>query len=74
MRIVRGVSLHLALLVAVLVMGTAPMSGWGCKGHQTVALIAEKQLTPEARQFVDKLLSENPIDAKQPRSRADSLR
>lgn len=35
---------------------------WGCKGHQTVALIAEKQLTPEARQLVEKLLLENPID------------
>jgi hypothetical protein len=37
---------------------------WGCKGHQTVALIAEKHLTPEARQLVQKLLSENPIDPK----------
>ena len=35
---------------------------WGCKGHQTVALIAEKHLTPEARQLVEKLLGENPID------------
>jgi len=35
---------------------------WGCKGHQTVALIAEKQLTLQARQFVEKLLTENPID------------
>jgi len=35
---------------------------WGCKGHQTVALIAEKQLTPQARQFVEKLLTENPVD------------
>jgi len=35
---------------------------WGCKGHQTVALIAEKHLTPQARQFVDKLLTENPVD------------
>jgi S1/P1 Nuclease len=35
---------------------------WGCKGHQTVALLAEKQLTPEAHNFIEKLLSENPID------------
>ena len=35
---------------------------WGCKGHQTVALIAENELTPEARQFVEKLLAENPVD------------
>jgi hypothetical protein len=37
---------------------------WGCKGHQTVALIAEKHLTPEASQLVQRLLSENPIDPK----------
>lgn len=40
----------------------APADAWGCKGHQTVAFIAEKNLTPEALQFVDKLLSENPVD------------
>jgi hypothetical protein len=39
-----------------------PAQAWGCKGHQTVALIAEKYLTPETRQLVDKILSENPID------------
>jgi S1/P1 Nuclease len=37
---------------------------WGCKGHQIAALIAENHLTPEARQLVEKLLSENPIDPK----------
>jgi len=37
---------------------------WGCKGHQTVALIAEKHLSPEAKQLVDKLLNENPVDPK----------
>lgn len=37
-------------------------SAWGCKGHQTVAYLAEKHLTPEARQMVDALLRENPID------------
>jgi hypothetical protein len=35
---------------------------WGCKGHQSVALLAEKQLTPEARQLVETLLAENPVD------------
>ena len=35
---------------------------WGCKGHQTVALIAERHLTTEARELVQKLLTENPID------------
>jgi hypothetical protein len=37
---------------------------WGCKGHQTVALIAEKHLTPDARQLVEKLLGDSPIDPK----------
>ena len=51
-----GLSLFAALLV------TPPVFAWGCKGHQTVALIAEKHLTPEARQLLEALLKENPID------------
>jgi hypothetical protein len=48
-----------------LLMLTAPIANaWGCKGHQTVALIAEKHLTPEARQMVQKLLGDNPVDPK----------
>lgn len=43
-------------------VGVSPARAWGCKGHQTVALIAEKYLTPEARQYLDKLLNENPVD------------
>lgn len=35
---------------------------WGCEGHQIVALIAEKHLSPNALAAVKKLLSENPID------------
>jgi len=35
---------------------------WGCKGHAAVALLAEKQLSPEAHQLVEKLLAENPVD------------
>lgn len=42
---------------------TAPVArAWGCKGHQTVALIAEDHLTPEGRELVFALLRENPID------------
>ena len=47
---------------------------WGCKGHQTVALLAEKHLTPEAKQFVQRLLSENPIDPKLNRYCGGALR
>jgi len=43
-------------------VGASSTWAWGCKGHQTVALIAEKHLTPQARQFVEKLLAENPVD------------
>ncbi|HXJ12944.1 MAG TPA: S1/P1 nuclease, partial [Candidatus Limnocylindrales bacterium] len=52
------VALPFAALVAV-----SPVLAWGCKGHQTVALIAEKHLTPEVRQILDTLLKENPIDS-----------
>jgi len=48
--------------VFALLFQVSPTLAWGCKAHQTVALIAEKHLTSDARQFVDKLLSENPID------------
>ena len=51
------------LLVALGITTVAPPArAWGCKGHQTIALIAEKHLNPEARELVEKLLSENPID------------
>lgn len=50
------------LASSLFLLQPSPTLAWGCKGHQTIALIAEKQLTPEARQFVDKLLSENPVD------------
>jgi hypothetical protein len=35
---------------------------WGCRGHQTVAYLAEKHLTPEAKQMFQNLLTDNPID------------
>ena len=49
------------LSIGVMLLPT-PAHAWGCKGHQTIALIAGKHVTPEARQFVDKLLAENPAD------------
>jgi len=53
-----------SLYVLVLFFWPSAARAWGCKGHQTVVLIAEKHLTPETRQWVEKLLSENPIDPK----------
>jgi hypothetical protein len=55
--------IRLALLSLLsLSFGASQSWAWGCTGHQTVALIAEAYLTPQARQFVDKLLRENPVD------------
>ena len=54
-------------IVAAFLCAAPSARSWGCKGHQTVAIIAEKHLTPEARQLLEKLLSENPIDPKSKR-------
>ncbi len=64
-RVISRASLGLSLLAAflMLVVTTPAAQAWGCKGHQTVALIAEKHLTPEARELVFTLLKENPIGA-----------
>ncbi len=48
----------------ILLLWPSEAFAWGCMGHQTVAFIAEKHLAPEAKQFVQKLLTENPIDPK----------
>jgi nuclease S1 len=63
MRTTTRVRFAALMLVFLAMCGAAqPVRAWGCKGHQTIALIAEKHLTPEARAFVEKLLSENPVD------------
>ena len=41
--------------------------GWGCEGHQMIALIARAHLTPAASAAVDRLLNENPLDPNQKR-------
>src|SRR5712664_53112 len=56
--------LLLAGALALLILTAPPASARGCKGHQTVALIAEKHLTPEARQLVQQILGDNPMDPK----------
>ncbi len=56
--------LFLAGALALLILTAPPANAWGCKGHQTVALIAEKHLTPEARQLVQQILGDNPMDPK----------
>jgi hypothetical protein len=41
---------------------------WGCEGHQVVALLAEKHLTPHALAMVKKILADSPIDPNLSRS------
>ncbi len=50
------------LLLVFLCASSSLSFGWGCSGHQIVALIAERQLTANARQAVLDLLSGSPID------------
>lgn len=53
----------LVFLTAALFLG-APSSAraWGCEGHQVVALIAERNLTPHALAAVRQILRDAPID------------
>jgi len=53
---------NLALLTSALLFSAPSTRAWGCKGHEAVALIAEKHLAPEAKEFVLNLLKENPLD------------
>ena len=56
------------ILVSVAAVGMAPPAwGWGCKGHQVVALIAEKHLNPRARLMVAEILDASPINPELPR-------
>lgn len=50
-------------LLLLFLCATSSLSfGWGCSGHQTVALIAQKLLTAKANTAVMDLLSGTPID------------
>jgi hypothetical protein len=40
----------------------APAHAWGCKGHQVIALLAEKHLNPRALAMVKQILADSPID------------
>lgn len=55
--------MHRALLFALMVpMFASSAFGWGCEGHQVVALIARGHLTPAVSVAVDELLRGSPID------------
>jgi S1/P1 Nuclease len=54
--------MFLLVLAALGLAGTPQAWGWGCEGHQTVALIAKAHLTPHALTMVEQILQANPID------------
>jgi hypothetical protein len=55
--------LALLFLAALTFLSDSPSAhAWGCKGHETVALIAEAHLSPAARAMVSKILAAGPID------------
>ena len=65
----RGASPRIRFIPFVVVLAAAiffcaPSSAWawGCKGHQIVALIAERNLTPHALAMVKQILHDGPID------------
>lgn len=53
----------IATTVLLAAFTAAPAAqAWGCKGHQVVALLAERHLTPAAKQMFLDLLQTHPID------------
>jgi hypothetical protein len=62
MRIRYAPRIAILIFVVALLVNPSPIHAWGCKGHQIVALIAEKYLSPEAKDFVEKLLRDNPVN------------
>jgi hypothetical protein len=52
-----------ALLLSTFLFCTPSLArAWGCEGHQVVALIAERNLTPHALASAKQILREGPID------------
>lgn len=52
------------MLLPLLLATVAPVpsaQGWGCKGHQIVALIAEKNLDAHARSMAMQILAASPV-------------
>lgn len=58
------VAVFSCLLIAAIVSLPTSARGWGCEGHQVVALLAERHLSAHAHAMVEKTLAEGPIDPK----------
>src|ERR1035437_9590947 len=52
----------LVFLAAALLCAPSAAWAWGGEGHQVVALIAERNLTPHALAMVKQILNDDPID------------
>ena len=52
----------LVFLAAAFLCAPPAAWAWGCEGHQVVALIAERNLTPHALAMVKQILNDSPID------------
>jgi S1/P1 Nuclease len=52
----------LLFVVLAFLLHAPTARAWGCKGHETVALIAEAHLTPAAKALAYKILAAGPID------------
>jgi len=50
-------------LFGLFLCSTGPAWGWGDLGHQTVAEIAERRLSPNAKQFLLKIMGPEPLAA-----------
>ena len=61
-RLIRA-ALFICGAIAAAISLPSPARAWGCKGHQIIALLAEKHLTPQALAAVNKILTDSPIDA-----------
>lgn len=57
-----GTSLLAFFALAAALSFPAPARAWGCEGHEVIALLAEKHLTPRALAAVNRILNDNPID------------
>ena len=44
------------IIIAILMLDFTSAYGWGAKGHDVVAAIAEQNLTPKAKRKIGKLL------------------
>ncbi|MGH9713926.1 MAG: S1/P1 nuclease [Candidatus Acidiferrales bacterium] len=55
-------AMFLLVVIALALAATPQARAWGCEGHETIALIAEKHLNSNALSMANQILTNNPID------------